>query len=750
MLIIFPKFLLILSLILGFSKDSFGNEYFDYEETFGKLGSPISPEISEGAVKGLVHRLIGENDSLFNIIVNPDLKYENKDVFTILKNDDEEKVNIVGSSGVAAAWGFHHYLKYYCLCHISWDGNQINIPPVLPVANVTVVANDWFRYYQNVCTTSYSFVWWTWDRWEKEIDWMALNGFNLALAFNGQEEIWRRVYLQLGLTTEDIGTHFTGPAFLSWNRMGNMRGWGGPLSQTWHQRSVSLQKKILSRMREFGIIPVLPAFAGQVPRAFSRIFPNASLTLLPKWNSFSDEYCCPYLLSPEDGLFQTVGSMFLKEYIAEFGTDHIYNCDTFNEMIPSSGKTEYLQRIGKEIFKSMTSVDPHAVWMLQGWLFKSDFLFWTKKRAEALLTSIPQGKFLILDLQAELVPQYERLDSFFGQPFIWCMLHNFGGTLGLHGSAGLINKGVFKARKAPNSTMVGSGITPEGINQNYVIYDLMMEMFWRTEPVNLTEWFNDYSIRRYGQINEHAFNAWNYLKDSVYNYTGTDSIHGKYILVRHPQLNLRPNIWYDPTYIFEAWKEFIMASQEMENIAETFKVDIVDVTRQALQLKIDEFYGQIVTSYQEKNLTAFQEQAEFFLEVLDDLELILASNKRFLLGLWVNSAKKLASSPLEEKIFERNAKNQITLWGPNGEIKDYANKQWSGMVKDYYKPRWEVFLSYLNKSLITMKPYRQKEVTKMIFTQVEQPFTYNEETYPTKPTGNTISKSHFIFGRWGE
>lgn len=52
--------------------------------------------------------------------------------------------------------------------------------------------------------------------------------------------------------------------------MGNIRGWGGPLSKSWHSRSLVLQKQILSRMREFGIIPILPAFAGYVPRAFKR------------------------------------------------------------------------------------------------------------------------------------------------------------------------------------------------------------------------------------------------------------------------------------------------------------------------------------------------------------------------------------------------------------------------------------------------------------------------------------------------
>ena len=74
-----------------------------------------------------------------------------------------------------------------------------------------------FRYYQNVCTASYSFVWWDWTRWQREIDWMALNGINLPLAFNGQEAIWQKVYLQMGLSQQELDEHFGGPAFLAWS-----------------------------------------------------------------------------------------------------------------------------------------------------------------------------------------------------------------------------------------------------------------------------------------------------------------------------------------------------------------------------------------------------------------------------------------------------------------------------------------------------------------------------------------------------
>lgn len=152
-----------------------------------------------------------------------------------IKTVKDNKIKIIGTTGVAASTGFHHYLKYYCNAHISWEGDQLDLPKKLPAADVMKTSNDRFfylfsllfnlctknftfrfRYYQNVCTTSYSFVWWNWTQWERHIDWMALNSFNLVLAFNGQEAIWERVYTKLYLIQSEIDEHFTGPAFLSW------------------------------------------------------------------------------------------------------------------------------------------------------------------------------------------------------------------------------------------------------------------------------------------------------------------------------------------------------------------------------------------------------------------------------------------------------------------------------------------------------------------------------------------------------
>lgn len=41
---------------------------------------------------------------------------------------------------------------------------------------------------------------------------------------------------------------------------------------------------------------------------------------------------------------------------------------------------------------------------------------------------------IVLDLAAAIYPFWSRTESFYGQPFIWCMLQNFGGNLGLFGT----------------------------------------------------------------------------------------------------------------------------------------------------------------------------------------------------------------------------------------------------------------------------------------------------------------------------
>lgn len=131
--------------------------------------------------------------------------------------------------------------------------------------------------------------------------------------------------------------------------------------------------------------------------------------------------------------------MFLRKVIKEYGgSNHIYFSDPFNEIEPRLADSNYLANASRGIYQTMKDVDDKAVWLLQGWMFVKN-PFWNDDLLRSFLTAVPQGKMLVLDLQSEHYPQYERTRSFYGQPFIWCMLHNFGGTTGMHGSVDIVN-----------------------------------------------------------------------------------------------------------------------------------------------------------------------------------------------------------------------------------------------------------------------------------------------------------------------
>ncbi|XP_032890693.1 alpha-N-acetylglucosaminidase isoform X1 [Amblyraja radiata] len=709
--------------------------------TLAHLRPAASDEEQTEAVQELCRRLLGSRAGDFVLTVKkPRAEAETFE----LRSLPDGRVSVLGSSGVAAASGLYSYLRDFCGCHVSWSGRQLDLPTPLPrlPGPLWVTAPNRFRYYQNVCVYSYSFVWWNWERWEKEIDWMALSGINLALAFTGQEAIWQRVYLSLGLTQAEIDSFFVGPAYLAWERMGNMHSWAGPLSYSWNTNQLNLQHQILQRMRSLGMLPVLPAFAGFVPAAFNRLFPKENVTRLGNWGNLNCSYSCSYLLDSESPFFQQIGKMFQLELIQEFGTDHVYSADTFNEMTPRSSDPKYLSSISNAVFKSMTQVDRSAIWLMQGWLFMSGF--WRPAQVKALLHGVPLGRMIILDLFADSRPAYLFTESFYGQPFIWCMLHNFGGNTGMYGTVETINRGPFEARAFPNSTMVGTGITPEGIEQNDVVYELMNEIGWRKEPLNLSKWVTSYAQRRYGKKNDGAVTAWLLLFQSVYNNTFYRPDHNRSPLVHRPSLKLDTSLWYNKSHLYEAWKHMQMAVSELYS-SETFRYDLVDVTRQSVQLLTSEFYEDLKLAFLKHSLVGLQTLGNALIHnLLPDLDDLLSSDRHFLLGHWLETARSLAATEKDANLYEFNARNQITLWGPNGNLLDYANKQWGGLINDYYAPRWELFVSTLIICLDMKIPFNQAHFNQISY-KVEQNFTINKVKYPDKPLGNTIEIAKKMF-----
>lgn len=207
--------------------------------------------------------------------------------------------------------------------------------------------------------------------------------------------------------------------------------------------------------------------------------------------------------------------------------------------------------------------------------------------------------------------------------------------------------------------------------------------------------------------------------------------------------------WYNLTLIDDILGEFLQAPLDSIIDNELFKHDLVDIARQFVQNKIELLYSQIKTSFAAKDLAKLKKTQNIFESMLNDMDDVLQSNDKFLLGKWIASAKSCATNQLEEQMYEYNARNQITTWGPNAEIVDYAHKQWSGIVRDYCLARWQILFAELELS-ITKKngKFSDSKCRKKIFKQVEEPFTVAHNEYITEAQGDTIDISQRILNKW--
>lgn len=93
---------------------------------------PKASDKAQGrAVAELLKRLLGNRSAEFVVSVNRSLSNDSLDVCE-LRSSRNNKIVAVGSTGVAVASGIYNYLKYFCNCHVSWSGDQLDLPRPLP------------------------------------------------------------------------------------------------------------------------------------------------------------------------------------------------------------------------------------------------------------------------------------------------------------------------------------------------------------------------------------------------------------------------------------------------------------------------------------------------------------------------------------------------------------------------------------------------------------------------------------------
>ncbi len=662
--------------------------------------APVDPDVE--AADALAHRVVPAIASDITFVKSPS---DSVDSFTLSSAD--KKIIIEANNANSMAMGLNYYLQNYCLTEVSWYRlDKVTLPDTLPLVGepLTVKARLPYRFFLNYCTSGYSMPWWSWEDWERFIDWMALNGVNLPLATTGQEAIWYNVWKKLGLTDSEILEYFTGPAHLPWHRMCNLDGWQSPLPESWLKDQADLQKKVVARERQLGMRPVLPGFAGHVPGALTRVYPDAKTTRVMQWGGFPDEYRCTYL-SPVDPLFAVIQKEYLKEQTRLYGTDHIYGIDPFNEVDPPTWNPDSLAEISHNIFESLTAVDPEATWLQMAWLFYADPEHWNSETARAFLQGVPEGRMILLDYYCESTEEWKLFDKFYGQPYIWCYLGNFGGNSFLVSPLNDVDSRISDVLANGGDNLCGIGSTLEGLDINPYMYEYILSRAWQL-PQTHQQAMTNIIDRRVGHADANARAAWQLLVDSVFI---QPALCGQGPLVNaRPSLTgfswwtTKPNIDYPNALLLDAWGAMLDAEDVNTDM---WRFDIVNLGRQTLSNYFMALRDDFTAAYESGDIKTAGEAAGQMRQLLADLTTLLRGHHGFTLRKWIEDARAKGTTPGEKDYYERNARTLISIWGPAMDLNDYANRQWAELNDSYYAVRWNMFLDQVLQAMAEGKKF---------------------------------------------
>ena len=628
------------------------------------------------------------------------------------------RVCVKGNTWVNIATGVHWYLKHHAGILVTWNNMHPRLPERLPAVrqverHTTPLT---LRYDFNYCTFSYSMAFWDWNRWQEEIDWMALHGINMPLAATGEEVVWRNLLLRLGYTKDEVGHFIAGPAFLAWWAMNNLEGWGGPLPDSWYSRQEALQKNILQRERALGMHPVLPGYSGMLPHdAKSKL--GVDVTPGGLWNG----YTRPANIVATDPAFDRIANLYYQELTRLYGKADYYSMDPFHESADNSA-LDYAA-CGRKLMAAMKRANPKAVWVVQGW---------TENPRPEMADSLPAEDLMVLDLFSECRPMFGapsvwRRDKGYGShPWLFCMLENFGANVGLHGRMDqLIHNFRLAASPgtplpSPRQHLRGWGLTMEGSENNPVMFELMSELPWMTDslpaedrlPAFRQQWLQRYVRARYGVDNAALQQAWSILGASVYNCPLGNNQQGPHesIFDGRPSLdNFQVKSWskmhnyYDPRDTWRAARLMVSVADSLRG-NNNFEYDLVDVMRQALDDQARLLYLHTIADYKGFDREAFSADSARFLHALLLQDSLLGTRREFRLGHWTQAARALGDNNREKDLYEWNARVQITTWGnrdcaDRGGLRDYAHKEWQGLLKDFYFVRWHTYLDALSRQM---------------------------------------------------
>ena len=740
--------------------------YTKFDDT--KYAKDITDQEVYDYVNGLITRLFGEQyvDWFTFELKDKDAK---KDFFEIY--DENGKIHIAGNEGLSLTSGLYYYLKNYenvLVTEVEIQGNLTSKPNKVNATKGNPIRKENLydvRYAYNYCTNSYTMAFFGEDEWQRELDWLALNGVNVVLDLNGQEAVWHNFLKKAGYSDEEAKDWLAGPGYYAWQFMANLETFNGPVSNDWILQRLEMARKNQYKMRILGMEPVYQAYSGEVPTNIKEFDPNIDIVPQKAWSAFDR----PSMIRTTSQSYEKYSKLFYESQKEILGDNtHYYATDPFHE--GGSVGDMNLADIGNIIFHKLREHHSDAVWVIQSWSLNQQTI-------SKLTEEERKNGLLVLDLNADQDPKWKG-DEFGGSPWVWCVLDNYGGKHGIQAELELMStlySDVYKNAKH----MKGIGIAPEGTRLNTVQYDLLYETAWENENIDLKEWLKKYVLRRYGIKNEkdipNAEKAWDILRTTVYKAHKQGEVYAApdTIINFSPRFNI-DKCWpwgrdiaaiYDQKQ-FEEATEYLFEDYEQLKDNDGYKFDATDMLREYLSNTAMQYYEKFTEAYKKNDAVAFNYFSDRFLSVIDMTDKVLNTHPEFLVGNWIEKAKDLGFEYNEDEfskdMLERNARALITTWGSyrmaeqeynhegtsmwgQGVLVDYANRQYAGLTKDYYGKRWEIWINNLKDSFgQDYKDYTFKENFELGWNWV-----LDKNNYSTEPSGDIKKLAEETFLNYG-
>ncbi|MEV0445031.1 alpha-N-acetylglucosaminidase [Streptomyces spectabilis] len=609
------------------------------------------------------------------------------------------RVTVAGPTPAVQLRGLYHYLKQVCRANITWAGHQLALPKLLPApgAPLTGRANTPHRFALNDTNDGYTNAYHDWSYWEREIDVLALHGYNEVLVHAGADAVHHRVFQEFGYGDEELRAWVPGPAHQPWWLLQNMAAFPHPVSGQLLQRRARLGRRIADRLRALGMTPVFPGYFGTVPPDFAERNPGARTVPQGDWVGFAR----PDWLDPRTDAFAHVAAAYYRVQDELLGPSTMYKMDLLHE----GGKPGDVPvgEAARTVERALRAAHPDALWVILGWQHNPP---------KALTDAVDKDRMLVVDGLSDRFPHVtDREADWGGTPYAFGSIWNFGGHTALGANTPDWADLYERWRTRGGSALRGIALLPEAADNNPAAFELFSELAWRKGDLDLKEWFAQWAVSRYGGADAHAARAWDVLRRTCYGTTradswaeGADGLFGA-----RPGLTARSAASWSPKGLRYPAADFEPALDELLRVrrdlrgSAAYRRDLLDVARQALSNRSRVLLPRVKAAYDARDTALFERLTRTWLRLLDLLDRLAATDGRQLLGRWAADARAWGADDREREQLAYDQLSLVTVWGPragaDAGLRDYANREWAGLVGGLYRLRWTTYFDELRDAL---------------------------------------------------